>query len=164
MTAIAHHDPVPPNAVHGPRVTEHGTRNDGIDDAHRLGSPVPVARRVEQGEGEGGKEQRDAEPGEEGSFRSEPDLRVGGRERLSTAAGRGRSSAQRGRVDGHLWFNLGSVRSEFLQPVAHWRSVRRTIARRPLWRRDLFHRASGEREKRQRERDRDEEDGPRRLE
>lgn len=76
VTSIAHHDPVPPNAVHGPRVPEHGTRDDSIDDAHRPGSPVLVVRRVEQGERERREEQRDSEPGEEGSFGREPDLRV----------------------------------------------------------------------------------------
>jgi hypothetical protein len=62
--------------VHAPRIPEHSQCQNRVNHTHRLRSRIPVTRRVEQRQRERRKEEGDTEPGEEGTFRGEPDFRL----------------------------------------------------------------------------------------
>lgn len=147
VARVPHDDAVPADAVHDPGVREHAARDDGVAHAHRLGRVVARPGRVEQGERERRQEERDAEPGEEGALRGEPDLCAHGQDVSSRSRLQLRSAGQeRARPDGacertratrrietHLGLDLGRVGAELLKAVVGRcrRAVGRAIAARP---------------------------------
>lgn len=65
---------MPPPVLHNPCVSNHSNSDHGVRETHPLGDVVVSRGGVEEGEGEGGEEESHAEPVEESTLRSEPDL------------------------------------------------------------------------------------------
>lgn len=110
---------MPPPVLHNPGVSNHSNSNHGVREAHPFGDVVVSGGGVEEGESEGREEESDAEPVEECTLRSEPNLCYS-RGTRSSQLHRARltlKGAPRRRPATHLGLNLGRISAESLQTI-----------------------------------------------